>query len=116
MNVRETLYEAAIAAARPMLGLASPFNNKIARGLAGRRDTIHALQTWARSERALDRPLIWLHAPSVGESLMAQAIIAELREAAPHIQVAFTFFSPSAEHVAARVGADVHGYMPWDVR
>jgi 3-deoxy-D-manno-octulosonic-acid transferase len=45
---------------------------------------------------------------------MAQAILAAVRAAAPGTQSAFTFFSPSAERVAARIGADWHGYLPWD--
>ncbi|HEY0671293.1 MAG TPA: glycosyltransferase N-terminal domain-containing protein, partial [Longimicrobiales bacterium] len=62
------------------------------------------------------QPLVWVHAPSVGESLMAQAIIAEVRALRADAQIAFTHFSPSAEQAAARVGADVHDYMPWDTR
>lgn len=45
---------------------------------------------------------------------MAQAIIGALRQREPRLQIAFTFFSPSAERMAARVGADVAGYLPWD--
>jgi 3-deoxy-D-manno-octulosonic-acid transferase len=56
-----------------------------------------------------------VHSPSVGEALMAGAIIAALRESAD-VQVAFTIFSPSAERAADRVGADVHAYLPWDTR
>src|SRR5690606_30589246 len=43
-----------------------------------------------------------------------QAIVTAARERRPDLQVAFTHFSPSAERTAARVGADVHGYLPWD--
>jgi 3-deoxy-D-manno-octulosonic-acid transferase len=46
---------------------------------------------------------------------MAQAILGALRAGREDVQVAFTFFSPSAERVAARIGADVWGYLPWDV-
>jgi 3-deoxy-D-manno-octulosonic-acid transferase len=45
---------------------------------------------------------------------MAQAILSAARELAPDAQSAFTWFSPSAERVAARVGADWAGYLPWD--
>lgn len=47
---------------------------------------------------------------------MAQAIIASLRDLRPEAQVVFTYFSPSAERIAERVGAEVNGYLPWDVR
>jgi 3-deoxy-D-manno-octulosonic-acid transferase len=46
---------------------------------------------------------------------MAQAIVGALRARRPEVQVVFTFFSPSAERVAARVGADRAGYLPWDL-
>jgi 3-deoxy-D-manno-octulosonic-acid transferase len=59
--------------------------------------------------------LVWVHAPSVGEALMAQAIIAVLRKRRPELQLVFTYFSPSAERVAERVGADHCGYLPWDL-
>jgi len=45
---------------------------------------------------------------------MAQAIIAELRERVPDVQVVFTHFSPSAERVRERIGAEFTGYLPWD--
>ncbi len=47
---------------------------------------------------------------------MAQAIVDELRSQLPEVQIAFTYFSPSATRMAERVGADVYGYMPWDTR
>src|SRR5207253_10292324 len=71
-------------------------------------------EDWASRARERARPRVWLHAPSVGEALMAQAMIAELRRFEPRLQVAFTHFSPSAERMAAQVGADVHSYLPWD--
>jgi 3-deoxy-D-manno-octulosonic-acid transferase len=37
-----------------------------------------------------------------------------LRERRPELRFAFTFFSPSAEHVAQKIGADVAAYLPWD--
>lgn len=47
---------------------------------------------------------------------MAQAIVTELRRMRSDVQIVFTHFSPSALRMADRVGADVHDYMPWDVR
>lgn len=115
MHTRELLYEAALRGAAPLLRVAAPFHAKVARGLAGRRGAVAALSSWASASRDDARPLVWVHAPSVGEGLMAQAIIGALREAAPEVQIAFTHFSPSAERIATRVGADVAGYLPWDV-
>lgn len=120
MSAREALYEAALVAARPLARIGARSGGKLARGLAGRTRTRAIFERWARSSRDHGRPLAWLHAPSVGEALMAQAIIASLRERRPDCQIAFTIFSPSAERVLDRVGADVAAYAPldtrWDVR
>jgi 3-deoxy-D-manno-octulosonic-acid transferase len=116
MPFNEHVYDAAVQVARPLLRLAAPFSSKLRDGLNGRRDAREHLVGWARNHRDRERPLVWVHAPSAGESLMAQAIIRELRSQIPEVQVAFTHFSPSAERVAEQVGSDVSGYMPWDTR
>jgi 3-deoxy-D-manno-octulosonic-acid transferase len=114
VHLGELIYQAAARAAPRALGLAAPFHGKLRRGLAGRRHTLTSLGEWAERARDPGRRLVWLHAPSVGEALMAQAILSAVRAQAPDVQAIFTFFSPSAERVAARVGADWHGYLPWD--
>jgi 3-deoxy-D-manno-octulosonic-acid transferase len=112
---RERLYAGAIAVARRLLPMTAPLDAKLARGLAGRRGAVARLEAWAQSGRKdTGARLVWVHAPSVGEGLMAQAIMAELRARAPDLQLAFTHFSPSAERLAADVGADVADYLPWD--
>ena len=110
----EQVYELALRAGRKLLrsGWSSP---ALAHALAGRRAALPHLREWAVAHRSAG-PLVLVHAPSVGEALMAQAIIAAARAARPELQVAFTHFSPSAERIAARVGADVWCYLPWDVR
>jgi 3-deoxy-D-manno-octulosonic-acid transferase len=110
----ELAYGTLMRAAPAVLRLGAPFSDKLRRGLAGRRHTAPSLRAWARRERDARRPLVWLHAPSVGEALMAQAILSALRQREPRLQSIFTFFSPSAERVATRIGADWHGYLPWD--
>jgi 3-deoxy-D-manno-octulosonic-acid transferase len=112
----ETLYEALLAMARPVVRVAGAFDDKVRRGIEGREATWLRMSEWAWMHRAADAPLVWVHAPSVGEGLMAQAIIAEVRRRMPDVQVAFTHFSPSAERMVAEVGADVWGYAPWDTR
>ncbi|MGH7552876.1 MAG: 3-deoxy-D-manno-octulosonic acid transferase, partial [Longimicrobiales bacterium] len=115
MSLADTVYEAALRASQPLLSVASAFNEKVARGVAGRRVAAARLEEWARTTRDARRPLLWFHAPSVGEALMAQATIESARAQRPDAQVAFTFFSPSAERVAGRVGADVATYLPLDL-
>jgi 3-deoxy-D-manno-octulosonic-acid transferase len=117
MALQDWAYEGAVHGARWTLHAAARWRGgKLARGEAGWRGAAEVLCAWAQSARDPRRPLVWVQAPSVGEGLMAQAIIAALREQVPEAQLVYTHLSPSAERLAARVGADVHGYLPWDVR
>lgn len=97
-----------------MASLLSGLHPKGAAAAAGRRASARAFADFASNDRDPARPLVILHAPSVGEALMAQAIIEKMRAATPDVQVAFTFFSPSAERIASRIGADIAGYLPLD--
>lgn len=115
MTLSEIAYELTVQVARPLVTIASPVSAKLRAGVQGRRGAAERLIDWART-RDHERPLVWMHAPSVGESLMAQAVIAELRNLIDGVQIVFTHFSPSAERVSERVGADLHGYLPWDTR
>jgi len=56
-----------------------------------------------------------VHAASVGEALQARSVLEAVRERVPELQVAFTFFSPSAEATASTYPADVTSYLPWDL-
>lgn len=89
--------------------------SKAARLLAGRRDGGAALRAWGREHRAPGVPGVWMHAPSVGEGLVARAVLDALREGVPGLQAVFTHFSPSAEGLAAGMPAAWAGYLPWDV-
>lgn len=88
----------------------------MARSLRARRDALAPVRTWAAAHRDNTRPLVWFHAPSVGEGLQAKPVIQLLRAERPDIQIAYTHFSPSAERFAASVGADVAFYLPFDSR
>jgi 3-deoxy-D-manno-octulosonic-acid transferase len=116
LRPREHLYRAALGLARPFVQKGGGGDEKLQKGLAGRRVSVGVLEAWAAEHRDPDVPLVWMHAPSAGESLMAKAIIAELRRERPDIQVAFTHFSPSAERLLDDIDADVAAYLPWDVR
>jgi 3-deoxy-D-manno-octulosonic-acid transferase len=50
----------------------------------------------------------------VGEGLQAESVLRLVRERHPEWQIAYTYFSPSAEALAARQPADFHGYLPYD--
>ncbi len=114
MSITERAYELALHGLRPIAGLAGALNDKLRAGVDGRAVALATIERWSAGARDRSLPLVWLHAPSVGEALMAQAIISELRVLRPGIQIAFTHFSPSAERMAGRVGADVYAYLPWD--
>ena len=60
--------------------------------------------------------MLWMHAPSVGEGLQAEVVLQELRRDHPEWQIAYTYFSPSAESLASRQPVDVADALPWDRR
>lgn len=72
------------------------------------------VRTRAAAVRDSSKPLVWLHAPSVGEGLQARPVAHALRERYPDLQLAYTFFSPSAEKFAESIGADITDYLPFD--
>jgi len=94
-------------AAIPLGAVVSP---KLRRGHAGRIGALGRLASWARTHRDVGRPLVWLHAASVGEGLQAAAVLEELRRRHHDWQYVFTHFSPSAE-----IGADVADFLPYDL-
>jgi 3-deoxy-D-manno-octulosonic-acid transferase len=114
MATIERIYTAAVGLLRPALALVSHGEGKLARGVRGRRGVVERMEAWGRDERDPARPLVWFHAPSVGEGLQARAVVESFRRRRPDAQVAYTFFSPSAEGFARTVGADFADYLPLD--
>jgi len=87
---------------------------KVRAGLLGREGTVDRLTAWGRTHRDAARPLVWMHASSVGEGLQAEAVLRSLRALHPDWQFAYTHFSPSASDLARRLPVDVADYLPWD--
>ncbi|HEY7768559.1 3-deoxy-D-manno-octulosonic acid transferase [Longimicrobium sp.] len=116
MPIAESLYTLALHATRPLLPLASRGSGKLARSIRGRAGVLDRMEAWAREHRDPARPLAWFHAPSVGEGLQARAVIERFRVLRPDAQVAYTFFSASAERFAVSVDADFADYLPLDLR
>ena len=68
-------YRCAAALARGLLPLYSRFHPKAAAALKGRAGVLSRLAAWSARERDPARPLLWMHAPSVGEGLQARAVL-----------------------------------------
>ncbi len=115
MSARPALgYRLAALAARAAAPLAARLDGKVARGLAGRAGLTERLAAWSAAHRDPARPLLWMHAPSVGEGLQAKAVLQRLRQDHGTWQIAYTFFSPSAERFAASLPVDVADFLPFD--
>jgi 3-deoxy-D-manno-octulosonic-acid transferase len=108
------LYRLSVGLAARTARFAARFDKKVARGLDGRRGLAARLAAWAKAHRDPRRPLVWMHAPSVGEGLQAKPVLETLRAEQPEWQLAFTFFSPSAERLAKNLPVDVADYLPID--
>lgn len=91
-----------------------PGEGKVARSLRARRDALPRLLAWAAAHRDPARPLLWTHAASVGEGLMARPVLERVRARHPDWQIVHTYFSPSAERFATTLPADATGYLPFD--
>ncbi|HEU5260801.1 MAG TPA: glycosyltransferase N-terminal domain-containing protein [Gemmatimonadales bacterium] len=96
------------------LPIAARFDKKLARGLDARRGVLARLAEWSRAQRDPGRPLVWIHAPSVGEGLQAKPVLETLRAEQPQWQLVYSFFSPSAERLARTLPADFADYLPLD--
>lgn len=107
-------YAAAGYLARAAASVLPPGGGKLRASLAARRGIAERYAAWSASSRDPSRPLLWLHAPSVGEGLQARPVLERFRAARPDLQLAYTFFSPSAAAFAARLDVDFTDYLPFD--
>jgi 3-deoxy-D-manno-octulosonic-acid transferase len=107
-------YAAAGWVARLATRIAPAQDSKLFKALTARRGIVERYERWAAAGRDGSRPLLWVHAPSVGEGLQALPVIQRFRDAHPLTQIVYTHFSPSAERFAITVGADFFDYLPFD--
>ena len=110
------LYRFLVGVARFVAPILAIGTGKISRGFEGRLVAHKVLEKWGEEKRNPHRPTVWIHAPSVGESLQASAVIEALRARFPRVQVVFTYFSPSAAEFVGRLPVEVSAYLPWDLR
>ena len=104
-------YEGVAQLARALTSVAPASDNKLIRTFAARRGALARFEAFARVR---EQPLLWMHAPSVGEGLQARPVLELLREQMPDAQVAYTYFSPSAAEFATRLPADFCDVLPFD--
>lgn len=109
-------YTAFGALAEWAVALAPATGGKKTASLVGRRGILARFAHWGAAHRDTARPLVWLHAPSVGEGLQARPVIELLRRRHPEAQLVYTYYSPSAERFALGVGADYADFLPFDTR
>jgi 3-deoxy-D-manno-octulosonic-acid transferase len=107
-------YAGAGGLARLIVATGLPGNSKVAQSVNARRGLLDRYRAFAVNGRDMSRPLVWFHAPSVGEGLQATPVIARLKASRPDLQIAYTHFSPSATSFARRTGADFSDYLPFD--
>src|SRR5207237_3538926 len=91
-------------------------SGKVARALRARRGIRKRYAAWGATGRDASRPLLWMHAPSVGEGLQARPVLELARRVRPDLQLAYTFYSPSAEAFARTLDVDFAEYLPFDTR
>jgi 3-deoxy-D-manno-octulosonic-acid transferase len=89
-------------------------DSKFRRGLSARRGIVERYERWGKASRDRSRPLVWFHAPSVGEGLQAFPVIELVRSRRPDAQIVYTFYSPSAEAFSRTLHADFVDYLPFD--
>jgi 3-deoxy-D-manno-octulosonic-acid transferase len=109
-------YDAAAALARAAASVAPPGDSKVLRALAARRGIRARYARWGRAGRDPRRPLLWVHAPSVGEGLQARPVLDLMRRERPDVQLAYTHYSPSALAFAESLAVEFHDYLPFDTR
>jgi 3-deoxy-D-manno-octulosonic-acid transferase len=107
-------YGAVAGFARLLTDVAPESDTKFWRSFRARRGLVERYAEWARAQRDASRRLLWMHAPSVGEGLQARPVLELARAERPDLQLAYTFFSPSAEKLARGLAVDFADYLPFD--
>ena len=87
------------------------FNDKIKRGLEGRKRSLKIV----KSNISKDDKVLWMHAASLGEYEQGLPVLEKLKEKYPNHKVLITFFSPSGyENVVKKNKEDILCYLPFD--
>lgn len=104
-------YNIAIRAYTAAIRLASPFNEKAALWIQGRKGIRNRIKAVPRGQERL----IWFHAASLGEFEQGRPVIEALKQQQPGTKILLTFFSPSGYEVRKNYKeADYIFYLPAD--
>ena len=104
-------YEGVAQVARGLAAVAPTSEHKLVATFASRRGVLARFAAFARNQA---HPLLWMHAPSVGEGLQARPVLELVRERRPATQLAYTYFSPSARRFAQGLDVDFRDVLPFD--
>jgi 3-deoxy-D-manno-octulosonic-acid transferase len=104
-------YEGVAQLARALAAVAPPSSNKLVNTFVARRGV---RARYAAFHRDASAPLLWMHAPSVGEGLQARPVLELARHEHPDLQLAYSYFSPSARSFAAGLDVDFRDVLPFD--
>jgi 3-deoxy-D-manno-octulosonic-acid transferase len=87
------------------------FNDKIKRGLQGRKQSLEIVKSKIKNEDSV----LWMHAASLGEYEQGLPVLEKLKQKYPNHKVLITFFSPSGyENVVKKNKEDILCYLPFD--
>lgn len=99
---------------RTGIGIAAIWKPKAKKWIEGRKDLIPRIKTKMEGNT---RPVVWMHASSLGEFEQGRPVLESLREQFPDIVIVLTFFSPSGYEVRKNYDkADHVFYLPLDTR
>jgi len=104
----------AVPALKTLARIGSLFNDKLKRGIDGRRSLMIEIEEHYKS--VTDRRRILIHVSSFGELEQAKPIVEQLAQQTPRPHIHLTFFSPSGyENAKARYSTpDLITYAPFD--
>ncbi|MBT8235212.1 MAG: 3-deoxy-D-manno-octulosonic acid transferase [Bacteroidia bacterium] len=104
-------YQIGLHISTVFIRVAALFNVKIRQFIRGQKGLFEALQS------SLDpaKPVIWMHAASLGEYEQGLPLLSKIKKEFPAYQVLLTFFSPSGYEVKKdSTPADLVSYLPLD--
>ncbi|HZV13294.1 MAG TPA: glycosyltransferase N-terminal domain-containing protein, partial [Candidatus Kapabacteria bacterium] len=93
--------------------IAGFFNDKIQRGLDGRKSLLSKVRAKLTSRG--NAKTVWIHVASLGEFEQAKPVIEALKERFPSVFIFVSFFSPSGfDYALDYKPADAVAYLPFD--